>query len=68
MTVRQRKFVGIILTILYIPLYALIAMAFGGILAVDHGKVTELLYFAVAGTAWLPVEMVIIRWMSRPDP
>ena len=24
-------------------------------------------YFIIAGTAWLPIVMIIIRWMSRPD-
>ena len=67
MTQRQRKFVGIILTILYLPVYALIAMVLGVRLAVDQGKLWELLYFAIAGTAWLPIEMAILRWMSRPD-
>ena len=67
MTQRQRKLVGIILTIIYIPLYSLLAMVLGVRLAVDQGKLVELIYFAVAGTAWLPLEMAIIRWMSRPD-
>ena len=67
MTQRQRKLVGIILTIIYIPVYSLLAMVLGVRLAVDKGKLVELIYFAVAGTAWLPLEMAIIRWMSRPD-
>lgn len=67
MTQRQRKLVGIILTIIYIPIYSLLAMVLGVRLAVDKGKFVELIYFAVAGTAWLPLEMAIIRWMSRPD-
>jgi hypothetical protein len=67
MTQRQRKLVGIILTIIYIPVYSLLAMVLGVRLAVDQGKLVELIYFAVAGTAWLPLEMAIIRWMSRPD-
>jgi hypothetical protein len=28
----------------------------------------QALYFVVAGFAWLPAAMLLVRWMQRPDP
>lgn len=68
MSIRTRKFVGTFLTLMWITVYALVAMAIGGELVVGRGVLAELAYFIVAGVAWLPVSMKIIRWMSKPDP
>ena len=65
---RIRKFIGMLLTVAFIAIYALIVMAFGGVFILGKGVVTELLFYVIAGFAWLPVEMAIIRWMSKPDP
>ena len=67
MTLRTRKFLGILMTIGFLAVYALVAMAFGGVFILGKGLVAELLYYVIAGLAWLPVEMRIIRWMSKPD-
>jgi uncharacterized membrane protein len=67
MSVRSRKFIGILLTLAFMATYALVAMAFGGVFIVGKGAVFELAFYVVAGLAWLPVEMMIIRWMSKPD-
>jgi Protein of unknown function (DUF2842) len=67
MTLRTRKFIGTILTVVYLTAYALIAMAVGGIFAVGRGMVVELVAFVVLGVLWIPGEMAIIKWMSRPD-
>ena len=67
MTIRTRKAIGTIATVLFLIVYALAAMAVGGAFAVGRGPVVELLFYAVAGVLWLPVAMAIIRWMSRPD-
>jgi len=67
MKLRTRKFVGILLTVFYMAVYALVVMAFGGVFILGHGWVFELLFYVIGGLAWLPIEMAIIRWMSRPD-
>jgi hypothetical protein len=67
MTIRARKFIGIILTIVWITVYALVAMAIGANYVVGSGMLVELPFFILAGITWIPIEMVIIRWMSRPD-
>ena len=67
MKIRQRKFVGLVATIAFLVVYALIAMAIGGQYVVGQGAVIELLAFILLGLGWIPVAMVLIRWMSRPD-
>jgi hypothetical protein len=43
-------------------------MAVGGQFVVGSGIAAELLFYVVAGVAWIPVAMLIIKWMTRPDP
>jgi hypothetical protein len=64
---RARKAMGIVATLLWLTIYALVAMAIGGAYVVGTGLLFELPFFVLAGLAWLPVAMMIIRWMSRPD-
>jgi hypothetical protein len=68
MKIRQRKFVGVLATIAFLVVYALIAMAIGGKYVVGYGAAIELPAFIMLGIGWIPVAMVLIRWMSRPDP
>jgi hypothetical protein len=68
MKIRQRKFVGVLATIAFLVVYALIAMAIGGKYVVGYGAAIELPAFILLGLGWIPVAMVLIRWMSRPDP
>lgn len=67
MKIRQRKIVGFVATIAFLVVYALIAMAIGGKYVVGHGAAIELPAFILLGVGWVPVAMVLIRWMSRPD-
>ena len=67
MKIRQRKFVGLVATIAFLVVYALIAMAIGGQYVVGYGPALELAAFILLGVGWVPVAMVLIRWMSRPD-
>ncbi len=68
MSQRQRKFIGTFATVGFMILYSLVAMAIGGEIAVGRSAVIEIGFYLVAGIAWLPVVMWIIRWMARPDP
>ena len=67
MNIRQRKLIGIMATVAFLIVYSLVAMAIGGQFVVGRGIIVELLGFIVLGAAWLPVVMIIVRWMSRPD-
>jgi Protein of unknown function (DUF2842) len=68
MNLRTRKFLGIVLTIVWMAIYSLIAMAIGGIYVLGRGMPLELPFYVLAGLGWIPVEMIIIKWMSKPDP
>jgi hypothetical protein len=65
---RTRKAIGTIATVAFLIAYALVMMAVGGMLVVGRGMVFELPFYILAGLGWLPVVMLIIRWMSKPDP
>jgi hypothetical protein len=66
MSLRQRKFIGMVAIVTFLIVYCLIAMAIGGMVAVGLPRPLEIGFFIIAGIAWLPVVMMIIRWMSRP--
>lgn len=66
MILRQRKFIGMVAIVTFLIVYCLIAMAIGGMVAVGLPRLLEIGFFIIAGIAWLPVVMMIIRWMSRP--
>ena len=67
MTLRQRKFIGMVAILGFLIVYCLIAMAIGGTIAVGLPRPLEIGFFVIAGIAWLPIVMMTIRWMSRPD-
>jgi Protein of unknown function (DUF2842) len=67
MKLRSRKAIGIIATVTFMIVYALVAMAIGGRYIVGSGVFVELIYYVFGGLAWLPGAMAIIRWMSVPD-
>lgn len=62
---RLRKLAGVLATVGFLTTYSLLAMAIGGHFVMGSGKLAELVYFIVAGIAWVPAVMAIIRWMSR---
>lgn len=68
MTIRTRKFIGTFAMLFWLVFYALVVMAVGGQYVVGHGLLIELPFYILAGLAWLPVAMIVIRWMSKPDP
>ena len=67
MKLRTRKLIGTIATVLFMIVYSLIVMAIGATLVVGRGVPLELPFYIFGGLGWLPVVMVIIRWMSKPD-
>ena len=68
MTLRQRKFAGMLAILGFLAVYCLVMMAVGGSLIVGAPMPVELAYFIFAGLGWLPVVMAIIRWMSLAPP
>lgn len=68
MTIRMRKFIGTIFLVLFLIVYALVAMALGASKVVGGPYIVQVIYFLVAGLAWIIPAGILIRWMARPDP
>ena len=63
---RTRKALGIFLTVGFLLAYSLGIMAASAMFVVGAPALIELIFFIIAGLAWLPVVMAIIKWMNRP--
>lgn len=64
---KTRKLIGTVLLLVFITIYALMVVALSGVVLPQTGgnKLVELLFFVVAGLAWVPVAAWIISWMHR---
>ncbi len=67
MTIRTRKLIGAIVLILFLTVYALVAMMVAIALQVNASKLVEVFYYIVAGLLWVIPAGAIIWWMQRPD-
>jgi hypothetical protein len=67
MPLRLRKFIGAILLITLVVAWALVAMALAQSPAIKANGLIEVIYYVVAGLAWVLPAMPLVRWMSRPD-
>lgn len=65
MNIRARKLVGTAAVVAFLVVYCLAAMSLGAIVVATRGNAVQLAYFFVAGFAWLPPVMLLIRWMLR---
>lgn len=64
---RARKLVGTVVTVAFVSVYALFAMALAGRLLPGTSGLVQLAYYAFAGLVWIVPVGLIIRWMQRPD-
>jgi hypothetical protein len=67
MTQRTRKLAGTIVLLLFLSVYALVAMLVAVVLQVNASKTVELIYYVVAGLLWVLPAGALITWMQRPD-
>jgi Protein of unknown function (DUF2842) len=67
MPIRLRKFIGAILLITLVVTWALVAMALAQSPLVKSNGVIEVIYYVIAGLAWVLPAMPLVRWMLRPD-
>jgi hypothetical protein len=65
---RIRKLLGTVILLVFIPFYALVAMAVTASPGViNANKWLQLLCYIVAGTLWAFPAGMLIRWMQRDD-
>ncbi len=68
MTQRQRKLAGAFGLLALIAVYAILALGVAIVLQVQNAnKLVELLFYIVAGLAWVLPAGVLIKWMQKPD-
>lgn len=67
MPVRLKKFIGVILLIALVTLYALIATTVAVHRLAESGAVAHLAYFFLTGFLWVLPAMWIIKWMATPS-
>jgi len=65
MTPRTKKLIGTIITIIWVPIYALIAMGVGVHVLPHANWLVEFLYYALAGTLWIIPIGLMFPWMYR---
>lgn len=67
MSLRARKFVGTIVLLVFLAVYAMVAMALGASQIVIESKYAQGFYFLIAGLLWVLPAGLLVRWMQRPD-
>ncbi|MBO3759795.1 DUF2842 domain-containing protein [Ciceribacter sp. L1K23] len=66
MPVRLRKFIGTILIIVLVLLYAVVATAIASATLATSPWWVHFLYFLLSGLLWILPAMLIIKWMAGP--
>ncbi len=63
-----RSFIGTILIIVLVIVYALAATTFASLLLGTAPWWVHFLYFLLTGLLWVLPAMLIIKWMAGPKP
>lgn len=63
MRARTRKLVGTVLLLVVLIIYALLVMLLATAVLPAGGKIVELIFYAIAGVAWVLPAGVLIKWM-----
>jgi hypothetical protein len=67
MTIRTRKLIGTVLLLVFLAVYAFLAMLVAVVIQVNGSKLAELLFYVVGGLAWVVPAALLVRWMQKPD-
>jgi hypothetical protein len=65
LTPSTKKLIGTIVILVWVPIYALLAMRIAVSVLPGANPIVELLYYAIAGTAWIVPIGLMIPWMTR---
>ena len=63
-----RKLIGAVVLVVFVMVYALVAMTIGAAKLPGASVWVQTAYFAIAGLIWVIPAGLIIKWMQRPDP
>jgi NADH:ubiquinone oxidoreductase subunit K len=62
-----RKLAGTISLLVLLIVYSLLVMGFAASSLPAMGGWIAILFYIVAGTAWVPIAMALVSWMYRRD-
>lgn len=65
MPLRLRKFIGAILLLILVVVWALVGMALAQAPAIHDNMIASVAYYVIAGIGWVVPAMPIVAWMSR---
>lgn len=68
MPVRLRKFIGTILMIVLVLVYAVLATTIATLTLAQAPAWVHLVYFLLTGVIWIVPAMFLIKWMAGPRP
>ena len=60
-----RKFVGMVLLVAFVVIYAFTAMVIGDLTLQQSSNLVRFVYFAIAGLLWVIPAGAIIWWMEK---
>lgn len=60
-----RKFIGMIVLVVFVVVYAFFAMVIGDMSLQNTGMVWRIVYYAIAGLVWVIPAGAIIWWMEK---
>jgi hypothetical protein len=63
---RWKKLIGTVALLAIITVYALLVMSLAALWLPRLGTITELIFYAVAGMAWVVPVRYLIVWMNSP--
>ncbi|OCW56759.1 DUF2842 domain-containing protein [Hoeflea olei] len=66
MPVRLRKFIGTLIIIVLVVVYALVANTIATYKLAESQWYVHLAYFLFTGLLWIVPAMLVIRWMEGP--
>jgi hypothetical protein len=61
---RTRKLVGTVLMLIFVFVYALVVTAIAAPILMGANKIVEAVFYVVAGLAWAPPLMLMVKWME----
>ena len=65
---RTRKFIGAVVILVFVCIYALAAMSVAQGRIQDASKLAQAIFYLIVGLAWILPLMPLLKWMERPDP
>lgn len=64
---RTRKLLGTVFMLVFVCVYALVAMGLAQGRVQVSSKAVQMAFYVIVGLAWILPLLPLIRWMERPD-